>query len=78
MRALPPVGPGVDRRFAVPAGVTDWTIAVGVAALLLGTGLSGPHPAGGRELPGCTRPAGRRRPRAAGHRSWSSAAHPAW
>ncbi|MEU2288596.1 sensor histidine kinase [Streptomyces sp. NPDC013178] len=39
-------------RFAVPAWVTDWAIAVGVAALLLGTGLSGPHPAGGRELLG--------------------------
>ncbi|GGR21060.1 sensor histidine kinase [Streptomyces griseomycini] len=39
-------------RFAVPAGVTDWAIAVGVAALLLGTGLSGPHPAGDRELLG--------------------------
>ncbi|GHB74717.1 two-component sensor histidine kinase [Streptomyces viridiviolaceus] len=37
-------------RFAVPAGVTDWAIAVGVAALLLGTGLSGPHPAGSSEL----------------------------
>ncbi|MFF5158319.1 sensor histidine kinase [Streptomyces sp. NPDC000348] len=41
-------------RFAVPAGVTDWAVAVGVAALLLGTGLSGPHPAGGRELLGST------------------------
>ncbi|MEV0239932.1 sensor histidine kinase [Streptomyces sp. NPDC050674] len=39
-------------RFAVPAAVTDWAIAVGVAALLLGTGLSGPHPAGGRALLG--------------------------
>ncbi|MGC3000655.1 sensor histidine kinase [Streptomyces sp. G35A] len=39
-------------RFAVPAGVTDWAIGVGVAALLLGTGLSGPHPAGGREVLG--------------------------
>ncbi|WP_030861611.1 sensor histidine kinase [Streptomyces sp. NRRL S-37] len=39
-------------RLAVPAGVTDWVIAVGVAALLLGTGLSGPHPAGDRELLG--------------------------
>jgi signal transduction histidine kinase len=37
-------------RFALPAQVTDWAIAVGVAALLLGTGLSGPHPAGAREL----------------------------
>ncbi|MFD3488483.1 sensor histidine kinase [Streptomyces sp. NPDC058665] len=37
-------------RFAVPAGVTDWSVAMGVTALLLGTGLSGPHPAGGREL----------------------------
>ncbi|WP_329031299.1 sensor histidine kinase [Streptomyces sp. NBC_01725] len=39
-------------RFAVPAGVTDWLIAVGVAALLLGSGLSGPHPSGDRELLG--------------------------
>ncbi|MGC0387057.1 sensor histidine kinase [Streptomyces sp. SAI-129] len=39
-------------RFAVPAGVTDWAIAVGVAALLLGTGLSGTHPSGERELLG--------------------------
>ena len=39
-------------RPALPAGVTDWMIAVGVAALLLGTGLSGPHPDGGRELLG--------------------------
>ncbi|MBD0424724.1 sensor histidine kinase [Streptomyces sp. TRM S81-3] len=44
----------IKGRFAVPAGVTDWVIAVGVAALLLGTGLSGPHPAGGRELLGAT------------------------
>ncbi|MEU3105371.1 sensor histidine kinase [Streptomyces griseoflavus] len=40
------------RRFPVPAGVTDWAVAAGVAALLLGTGLSGPHPAGGREVVG--------------------------
>ncbi|MCX5232740.1 sensor histidine kinase [Streptomyces sp. NPDC006553] len=39
-------------RFAVPAKVTDWSIAVGVTALVLGTGLSGPHPSGGRELLG--------------------------
>ncbi|MFE2236027.1 sensor histidine kinase [Streptomyces sp. NPDC059442] len=39
-------------RFALPAHVTDWAIAVGVAALLLGTGLSGPPPAGGGELIG--------------------------
>ncbi|AVV47117.1 sensor histidine kinase [Streptomyces sp. ID05-04B] len=39
-------------RFAVPAAVTDWATALGVAALLLGTGLSGPHPSGGRELLG--------------------------
>ncbi|QKW49972.1 sensor histidine kinase [Streptomyces buecherae] len=39
-------------RFAVPVGVTDWVTALGVAALLLGTGLSGPHPSGGRELLG--------------------------
>ncbi|MFI2457369.1 sensor histidine kinase [Streptomyces sp. NPDC019539] len=41
-------------RFAVPAAVTDWATALGVAALLLVTGLSGPHPAGGRELLGAT------------------------
>ncbi|TDC26036.1 sensor histidine kinase [Streptomyces sp. 8K308] len=40
------------RRLAVPARVTDGAIAVGVAALMLGTGLAGPHPAGGRELLG--------------------------
>ncbi|MFJ4467434.1 histidine kinase [Streptomyces sp. NPDC089424] len=40
-------------RFAVPARVTDWAIAVGVAALLLSTGLSGQHPAGRQELLGC-------------------------
>ncbi|MFE0962486.1 sensor histidine kinase [Streptomyces fungicidicus] len=39
-------------RPALPAGVTDWTIAAGVTALLLSTGLSGPHPDGGRELLG--------------------------
>ncbi|MDQ0964273.1 signal transduction histidine kinase [Streptomyces sp. B4I13] len=39
-------------RFAVPAGVTDWATALGVAALLLSTGLSGSHPSGGRELLG--------------------------
>lgn len=39
-------------RFAVPAPVTDWAIAVAVAALLLGTGLSGPPPAGGHEVLG--------------------------
>ncbi|MFI8824380.1 sensor histidine kinase [Streptomyces sp. NPDC053431] len=31
------------RRFAVPAGVGDWVIAVGVAALMLGDGWSGEH-----------------------------------
>ncbi|MEU9954355.1 sensor histidine kinase [Streptomyces sp. NPDC050982] len=36
--------------FRVPAGAMDWAIAVSVAALLLGTGLSGQHPAGEREL----------------------------
>ncbi|MEV7141869.1 sensor histidine kinase [Streptomyces tauricus] len=37
-------------RFRVPASAMDWATAVGVAALLLGTGLSGQHPAAGREL----------------------------
>ncbi|MFJ3983728.1 sensor histidine kinase [Streptomyces fungicidicus] len=39
-------------RPALPAGVTDWMIAAGMAASLLGTGLSGPHPDGSRELLG--------------------------
>ncbi|MFP8960465.1 sensor histidine kinase [Streptomyces nanhaiensis] len=39
-----------EGRLAVPAAVADGAIAVGVAALLVGTGLSGPHPAGDREL----------------------------
>ncbi|MFM9372730.1 sensor histidine kinase [Streptomyces sp. Da 82-17] len=39
-----------ERRFAVPAVVADWTVAVAVAALLLTTGLSGQHPSGGAEL----------------------------
>ncbi|WP_328688151.1 histidine kinase [Streptomyces phaeochromogenes] len=39
-------------RFRVPAGALDWAVAVSVAALLLGTGLSGQHPAGERELLG--------------------------
>ncbi|WP_215452906.1 sensor histidine kinase [Streptomyces sp. ATCC 21386] len=39
-------------RFAVPVGVSDRATALGVAALLLGTGLSGPHPSGGREVLG--------------------------
>ncbi|MFD9933271.1 sensor histidine kinase [Streptomyces massasporeus] len=39
-------------RFRVPAGAMDWAIAVSVAALLVGTGLSGPHPAGERALLG--------------------------
>ncbi|MGW1817434.1 sensor histidine kinase [Streptomyces sp. NPDC002125] len=41
-------------RFTVPAKVSDWSITVGVAALLLGTGLSGPHPSGDREVLGLT------------------------
>ncbi|MFF4620535.1 sensor histidine kinase [Nonomuraea jabiensis] len=39
-------------RFGVPAGVTDWAIAVGVAAALLVTGLSGQHSATGLDLLG--------------------------
>ncbi|MGV9231135.1 sensor histidine kinase [Streptomyces nigra] len=39
-------------RFAVRAGLTDWATALGVTALLLGTGLSGPHPSGAPELLG--------------------------
>ncbi|MEV8092361.1 sensor histidine kinase [Streptomyces nigra] len=39
-------------RFCLPAGAMDWAIAVSVAALLLGTGLSGQHPDGERELIG--------------------------
>ncbi|MFE3299391.1 sensor histidine kinase [Streptomyces sp. NPDC059202] len=34
-------------RFGVPAGVEDWAIALGVTALLLGTGLLGEHPGTG-------------------------------
>ncbi|MFE7708355.1 sensor histidine kinase [Streptomyces sp. NPDC057486] len=40
------------RRFGVPAGVGDWVIAVGVAALMLGTGSSGEHPGTGPDLLG--------------------------
>ncbi|MDC0771700.1 sensor histidine kinase [Streptomyces sp. HD] len=36
-------------RFHVPPAAMDWAVAVSVAALLLGTGLSGQPPAGGRE-----------------------------
>ncbi|MEU6676427.1 sensor histidine kinase [Streptomyces sp. NPDC046925] len=39
-------------RFRVPAGVLDWAIALSVAALLLGTGLSGQQPAGQQQLLG--------------------------
>ncbi|KOV54470.1 histidine kinase [Streptomyces sp. AS58] len=39
-------------RFRVPAGAMDWAIAISVAALLLGTGLSGQRPDGERELLG--------------------------
>ncbi|MBB5775433.1 sensor histidine kinase [Nonomuraea jabiensis] len=39
-------------RFGVPAGVTDWAIAVGVAAALLVTGLSGQHSAARLDLLG--------------------------
>ncbi|MGW1707410.1 sensor histidine kinase [Streptomyces sp. NPDC002206] len=41
-------------RFGVPAGVGDGAIALGVAALLLGTGLSGEHPGTGPDLLGYT------------------------
>ncbi|MDK0524191.1 histidine kinase [Streptomyces sp. ML-6] len=40
------------RRFAVPAGAGDWVIAVGVAALMLGTGWSGKHTGSGPGLLG--------------------------
>ncbi|MGW8767350.1 sensor histidine kinase [Streptomyces sp. NPDC055815] len=40
------------RRFGVPAGVGDWLIAVGVAALMLGDGWSGEHPDAGPDLLG--------------------------
>src|SRR3954451_9515599 len=39
-------------RFALPAGVGDWVIAVGVAALMLGTGWSGEHSGTGRDVLG--------------------------
>ncbi|MFD8535116.1 sensor histidine kinase [Streptomyces rubrogriseus] len=38
------------RRLGVPACAGDWTIAVAVAALLLGTGVSQAHPGGGAGL----------------------------
>ncbi|MFI8301696.1 hypothetical protein ACIGCZ_37995 [Streptomyces nigra] len=37
-------------RLRVPAGAMNWGIAVSVAVLLLGTGLSGQHPGGERGL----------------------------
>lgn len=40
------------RRFGVPAGVGDWVLAVGVAALMLGTGWSGAHPGAEPDLLG--------------------------
>ncbi|WP_329385238.1 histidine kinase [Streptomyces sp. NBC_01351] len=40
------------RRFAVPAAVRDWAVAVGVAAALLVTGVSGQHSGTGRDLLG--------------------------
>ncbi|MGW4607985.1 sensor histidine kinase [Streptomyces sp. NPDC004532] len=40
----------VKGRIRVPAGVADWAIAAGVAALLLGTGWSGEHPGTGPDL----------------------------
>ncbi|MET7379805.1 sensor histidine kinase [Streptomyces sp. NPDC005526] len=39
-------------RIRVLAGVTDWAVAAGVAALLLGTGRSGEHPGTGPDLLG--------------------------
>ncbi|RFU84149.1 sensor histidine kinase [Streptomyces triticagri] len=41
-----------ERRWAVPAGALDAATAVGVAVLLVVTGLTGPHPGGGGELLG--------------------------
>ncbi|MET9830760.1 sensor histidine kinase [Streptomyces sp. NPDC006385] len=41
-----------EGRFGVPAGVRDWTIALGVAALLLGTGLSEEPPGRGPDVLG--------------------------
>ncbi|MFD0720802.1 sensor histidine kinase [Streptomyces globosus] len=44
----------MDRgRFRVPAATADGAAALGVAALQLGSGLSGPHPSGWRALLGC-------------------------
>ncbi|MGW7300958.1 sensor histidine kinase [Streptomyces sp. NPDC054829] len=45
-------------RLRVPAGAVDWAIAVGVAALSLGGGLSGQHPDGAREVLGAVLLAG--------------------
>lgn len=42
-----------NRRFRVRPGVRDWLIAVGVAAALLVTGLSGQHSATSLDLLGC-------------------------
>ncbi|WP_431968662.1 histidine kinase [Actinacidiphila sp. bgisy160] len=39
-------------RFGVPTAAGDWAIAIGVAAALLATGLSGQHPAGALGLLG--------------------------
>ncbi|MFI5529173.1 sensor histidine kinase [Kitasatospora sp. NPDC051853] len=40
------------RRFGVTAGVEDWAVALGVAALMLGSGWSGRHAGTGAELLG--------------------------
>ncbi|MFI6938888.1 sensor histidine kinase [Streptomyces sp. NPDC050418] len=45
-------------RFRLPAGVTTWLVAVAVAALLLGTGLSGPGPDGAARVVGAVLLAG--------------------
>ncbi|MFD7261646.1 sensor histidine kinase [Streptomyces sp. NPDC059874] len=42
----------IKRRFVVPAGVRDWAVAVGVAAALLVTGLSGQHSTSNLDLLG--------------------------
>ncbi|MFF7262330.1 sensor histidine kinase [Streptomyces sp. NPDC008159] len=60
----------MDRgRFGVPAGVRDWAVAVGVAGLLVGTGLSGENSTANSDLLGCALLAGGGLALAAGRRA---------
>lgn len=40
-------------RFGVPSGIRDWAVALGVATLLLGTGLTGGRPGTDLDVLGC-------------------------